>query len=188
MTNDLFIFNDPYKPGIGYQEYKNLRKYRENLRSSQLEHQDYKRHIVYFGRMHLTDYSSNIEVVGPMKIGKTYYPTSLFRARNEAGGEFRLYAEIVLYNQFEMDLIERIAHRTLNDHRIEGPQGQKELFNLLNIDLDQHIDSVLSAFSKKGFFGLKVQEVLKFDNNEHSIYSISKFKTQKKSNEDCIIV
>lgn len=188
MTNDLFIFNDPYKPGIGYQEYKKLRKDRENLRSSQLEHQDYKRHIVYFGRMHLTDYSSNIEVVGPMKVGKTYYPTSLFRARNEAGGEFRLYAEIVLYEPSQMDRIERLAHRTLNSYRIEGPQGQKELFNLSNTDLDQHIDSILSAFSLTGFFGLKVQEVLKFDNNEHSIYSISKFKIKKESEDDCIII
>jgi len=188
MTNDLFIFNEPYKPGIGYQEYKILRKHRENLRPSQLEHQDYKRHILYFGRMHLIDHMSKEESVGPMKVGKTYYPTSLFRARNEAGGEFRLYAEIVLYDQFEMDSIEKIAHKALNIYRIEGPQGQKELFNLSNIDLDQHIDSVLYAFLKNRFFDSKVQEVLKFDNNEHSIYSISKFKIHNESNEDCIIV
>lgn len=164
----MLIFNNKSKKGIGYQALIKLIMYKENILRTKIESKEHPRYTLYFGRMHLYDFNTNIEAIGPLKIGKSYVPTSLMRGRNEAGGEFRIYSEILLYDENTLDVCEKIAHDLLKSKLVYGQEGQKELFNISDHEIEETVKSVMLKISspksviEKGF---NIKEATMYEND-----------------------
>ena len=120
--------------GIGYQEAVKIRK-SKGLTSSQMEAQGNEEYLIYFGRAHVKDFETGLLARGPLKIGRGKFKTALLRGRNQPGVDFRIYAEIILYNNNDTYALEGVAKRIFKDNNIKGDQGQKELYNFTDADL-----------------------------------------------------
>jgi hypothetical protein len=165
----LLQFNN-YVPtqGIGYHAYRNSIMFHENKTSTQLEKEEYERYTVYFGRMHLTDFSTKLHAIGPLKIGQSKWPTSILRGRNEGGGQFRVYGEIVFYHKHQMKESEILIHDLFKSRSIKGEEGQKELFNILDSEIDAAInDSIAMLVSPRSVVskGVDIKFAMRYDND-----------------------
>lgn len=120
--------------GIGYQEARKLRM-SKGLTASQIEAYGNEEYLIYFGRAHVKDFETGVLARGPLKIGRGKYKTALQRSRNQPGIDFRIYAEILLFNNRDTHTLEAVAKRIFKDNHILGDQGQNELYNFKDADL-----------------------------------------------------
>ena len=70
-----------------------------------------------------------------LKIGRGKYKTALMRGRNQPGIDFRVYAEILLYNNEDTHIVEKLITKNYKDRNVKGSQGQKELYNFTDDEL-----------------------------------------------------
>lgn len=153
-------------PGISVHGYKEIRMRRENLIASQLESSAHYRHVVYWGRQFLTDVDTNVTAKGPLKVGSSVSATSTMRQRNEGGGDFRLYAEMV-FDAVYYQPAEKAVHDFLNEYSINGLQGQKEIFKLPDSHLFQKVGEAIKYLGSKF---ISPREVLLFGPNSWCNY------------------
>lgn len=94
-------------------------------------------HCVYIGRMHITDYETGIIGRGPCKIGRAVYVNAVQRGRNQSGGDFRIYARIIVINKFYTSQIEKYIAKKYNTKKATGPlDNQTELYNFQDHELE----------------------------------------------------
>ncbi len=148
------------KKGIGSQAYRNWRACRENVKVSWLEEPAYYRHVVYWGRQHLWDVDTGVQARGYFKVGKSVALTSMFRQRNEGGGEFRVYAEIHVEDNQELSRSEYLAHCMLQHKRVKGAENQQELFDIKDSELEHSLATVYVQLCKHNIHPV---EVILFD-------------------------
>lgn len=147
--------------GISVHAYRQTRIHRENLASSALETREGYRHVVYWGRQHVTDVDEGRVSKGHLKVGKSVSATSIMRGRNEGGGDFKIYAEMV-YDETTYATAEHIVHLFLNPWAQAGDHGQQELFNISNKYLFEKINHCLVYLNQLNF---SPREVLLFCDN-----------------------
>lgn len=147
--------------GIGYQAYRKKRM-AEGIRAGSIEDKAHYRHIIYFGRQHVIDFETDTVSRGLLKVGKSRSPTSLMRQRNEGGGQFRIYGEIVLDDGNDLDRTEKMVHVAMGKFKMYPAEGQKELFDLL----DLHLPSVLKQLAEiLESHNIKVKELNLYNND-----------------------
>jgi hypothetical protein len=146
--------------GIGYQEYKNMRKLNEQLSASALERSGNERYVLYFGRAHIKDFETGVTARGHLKIGRGKFVTALQRGRNQPGIDFRIYGEIVVDSNRATHDCEAIIKEALAHRHIILSQGQMEMYNFK----DDEIQNVLTT----------IAEIIEFETS-HSILEINLF-------------
>ena len=138
--------------GIGYQEARQKR-FNEGFSGSGdngLESKGNEEFIIYFGRACLNDFESDVPARGLLKIGRGKYKTALQRGRNQPGIDFRVYAEILLYNNEDTHTVEKLITKSFKDRNVPGSQGQKELYNFTDgelVDVVYTINEMVEDFT-----------------------------------------
>lgn len=130
--------------GIGYQEYKKMRKLYEYLTTTAMEKPGNERYVVYFGRAHLIDFETGTLARGHLKIGRAKFVTALQRGRNQPGIDFRVYGEIVVNSNQATHDTEAIIEEALEHRHIILSQGQEEMYNFK----DDEIQNVLKTIAE----------------------------------------
>ena len=118
--------------GITYQERKKQRKGMFEHKSSpsvEIEKPENAEFHVYFGRAHLKDFETSLEVRGKMKIGRGKFTTAIQRGRNQPGVDFRLYCILEFYTNEDTWLCEKIIKNIYSSRNTKGEQGQMELYD-----------------------------------------------------------
>lgn len=146
--------------GIGYQEARKKR-FDEGFSGSGengLESKGNEEFLIYFGRACVNDFETDTPARGQLKIGRGKYKTALQRGRNQPGIDFRIYAEIILYENEATHRVEKLITKTFKDRNIKGSQGQKELYNFSD---DELFDLVYTIEELVGDFlpDVKIKEV-----------------------------
>ena len=134
--------------GIGYQEMKKQRKKLfENYPapSSEIEKSKNAEFHIYFGRAHLKDFESSLEVRGKMKVGRGKFTTAIQRQRNQPGVDFRLYYVLEFYTNEDSWLCEKLIKDTYSDRNKKGAQGQQELYDFK----DWEIPNVMQEIKRR---------------------------------------
>jgi len=130
--------------GIGYQEARKKR-FDEGFSGSGengLESKGNEEFLIYFGRACVNDFETDTPARGQLKIGRGKYKTALQRGRNQPGIDFRVYAEILLYNNEDTKIVERLITKTYKGRNMPGSQGQKELYNFSDNELTDLVYTV----------------------------------------------
>ena len=135
--------------GIGYQEYKDMRTLNEGLKSGELEDPGNERFLIYFGRLHLSDHQTGLECRGPLKIGRGKFATALMRGRNQPGGDFRIYGEIIVSENIETEVGEKIIKKKLKHRNIVMSQGQQELYDIEDYELEDIIKEISELINRQ---------------------------------------
>jgi len=146
--------------GLGYQEARKKR-FGEGFSGSGtngLESKGNEEFIIYFGRACVNDFETSTPARGQLKIGRGKFKTALQRGRNQPGIDFRIYAEIILYENGDTHRVERLITKTFKDRNVKGSQGQKELYNFSD---DELFDLVYTIEELVGDFlpDVKIKEV-----------------------------
>jgi hypothetical protein len=126
--------------GIGYKEYC---KMHNAICESKFEKKGAERYLIYFGRAHVVDHETEVLARGPLKIGRGKWATALMRGRNQPGVDFRIYFEIILNTNEETYLIEKMIKDALDHRNIVMSQGQRELFNIKDEEIETVANTVL---------------------------------------------
>jgi hypothetical protein len=130
--------------GIGYQEYKKMRRINEQLTTTAMEMPGNERYVVYFGRAHVIDFETGVIARGHLKIGRGKFVTALQRGRNQPGIDFRVYGEIVLDSNQATHDAENIIKEALAHRHIVLSQGQQEMYQFK----DDEINNVLTTIAE----------------------------------------
>ena len=101
-------------------------------------------YLLYFGRAHLINESTNRESRGLMKVGRGKFKTALMRGRNQPGIDFRVYAEIIVSDNSETYKIEKISKEFLKLKNVKGSQGQRELYKIEDLELLNIVESIVN--------------------------------------------
>ncbi|MEN6623132.1 MAG: hypothetical protein ABFD50_16495, partial [Smithella sp.] len=80
----------------------------------------------------------------------------LMRGRNQPGIDFRIYVEIVLANNNDTHLVERIAQGILSERHLTFSQGQQEMYNVSDNEL---LDFVNKVVLKAGDYSVNILSV-----------------------------
>jgi hypothetical protein len=145
--------------GIGYQESRKKR-FDEGFAGSGkngLESKGNEEFVIYFGRACVDDFETGVSARGMLKIGRGKYKTALMRGRNQPGIDFRVYAEILLYNNEDTHTVEKLITTVYKGRNVKGSQGQKELYNFTD---DELADAVYAIEELIGdFTDVKIKKV-----------------------------
>ena len=141
--------------GIGYQAARKKR-FSEGFNSINLEAAGYEEFILYFGRAHIEDFETGNVARGLLKIGRGKFKTAIMRGRNQPGVDFRIYAEIIVRNNDETRVIEKIAHTLYRDKSVKGSQGQRELFDIKDNDIINIVNKIADVAKKQNVSILSV--------------------------------
>ena len=131
--------------GLDFIEYCDFRR-RKGTPKNRLE-QD-PRHVLYFARNHQEDHRGGPTAVGYLKIGRAMYANTLQRGRNQGGGDFRLYAEVLLSSEDETRRIEEVAALVCMNRHHHSSIGQNELYDIGDEELRDTIDKICDAAAK----------------------------------------
>ena len=131
--------------GLDFIEYCDFRR-RRGTPKNRLE-QD-PRHVRYFARNHQEDHRGGPTAVGYLKIGRAMYANTLQRGRNQGGGDFRLYAEVLLSSEDETRRIEEVAALVCMNRHHHSSIGQNELYDIGDEELRDTIDKICDAAAK----------------------------------------
>ena len=116
--------------GAGHDDYCKIRLHREGLFKAQLEKTH--RYVVYFGRQYVKDHVSGHVSGAHLKIGQSTILNVLQRGRNQAGGDFRILAELCFADAASARTAEHYAQHMFLNQGIRGPQNQTELYAILD--------------------------------------------------------
>ncbi len=125
--------------GIGYQESRQRRIKETGLLSSQIEAKGNEEFILYFGRAHIKDCSTGVIARGELKVGRGKFVTALQRGRNQPGVDFRIYAKIVVSCNEDTHIAERVVKDNFKDRNVIGSEGQRELYNIKDDELEDFV-------------------------------------------------
>ena len=145
--------------GIGYQEARRKR-FDEGFSGSGfngLESQGNEEFLIYFGRACVNDFETGIPARGLLKIGRGKFKTALQRGRNQPGIDFRVYAEILLYNNGDTHIVEKLIAKTFKDRNVPGSQGQKELYDFTDDELTDVVYTIEELV--KDFTDVEIKKV-----------------------------
>lgn len=134
--------------GIGYQRYKKMRASCEGLSATEMELPGNERYAVYFGRAHVYDFETNVLARSPLKIGRAKFITALQRGRNQPGIDFRIYAEIIVNSNKATRIAEEVIASELVSHHISSSQGQEEIYNINDDELETIVINMVSKLEK----------------------------------------
>jgi hypothetical protein len=146
--------------GIGYQESRIQQK--EKGKNESKGNEEF---LLYFGRAHLYDETTKVEARSLLKIGRGKYKTAIMRGRNQSGIDFRVYAEIIVSNNDETHMIEKIVKKLLKNKNVKGSQGQRELYQISDDELSNTVDMIVSAAKKDSINILEVNFYIKTQTN-----------------------
>lgn len=136
------------KKGIGYQEYRQKR-IAEGISPSEIENPGNERYLIYFGRAHLFDHESMHLSRGFLKIGRGKFATAIQRGRNQPGVDFRIYGEIILDSNNATYSAESIIKDFLSHRHMEFDQGQDEMYDIKDDELENIIKTVSEIIDAK---------------------------------------
>ena len=145
--------------GIGYKGVRKLLS-EAGVPGGKMETDEYAEYLVYFARGHVVDHETGIESRGPLKIGRAKYKTALMRGRNQPGVDFRVYAEILVPDDYWSRQAEDIVGKLVRQHKVAGPQCQTELYAIPDNQLRNTVDFISDRFdtmqlpyTKVNFYG-----------------------------------
>lgn len=128
--------------GIGYQDARKQRK-QEGFTATNMEGRGNEEFLVYFGRAHITDFEKYLVARGLLKVGRGKWKTALMRGRNQPGVDFRIYAEILLTNNDDTKIVEKIIKNNFKEKNVRGSQGQKELYDVSDNELYDFVYTIV---------------------------------------------
>ena len=106
------------------------------------------RHCLYFARNHQVDHRGGPTAIGYLKIGRALYANTLQRGRNQGGGDFRLYAELLLSSETETRRMEDMAKLVCANRKWYTSIGQDELYDIKDDELGDTIKMICDAAAK----------------------------------------
>lgn len=163
--------------GIGYQEYRQKR-IAEGISPSEIESPGNERYLIYFGRAHLYDHESMILSRGFLKIGRGKFATAIQRGRNQPGVDFRIYGEIILDSNEATYSAESILKDALSHRHIEFDQGQDEMYDIKDEELEETIKAIAEIIDSETVY--KILEVNTYlDNSKIVEYTKAANKKSK---------
>ena len=145
--------------GIGYQQYRNLY---EEIKS---ENCGQERYLIYFGRAHIVDHETEVNSRGFLKIGRGKFATALMRGRNQPGVDFRIYAELIFSTNEQTYLAEKVIKDVMSHKNIKMSQGQRELYDISDAELNEAVDVCVSVIKAETYF--EPIEVQKYFLHDH---------------------
>lgn len=149
--------------GAGHDDYCKIRLHREGLFKNQLEKTH--RNVVYFARQYVQDHVNGTVSGAYLKIGQSTMFNVLQRGRNQAGGDFRILAELCFATAQSARQAEEYAHYIFMDKGIQGPQNQTELFNILDHEVPACVKQLKEYCTVDSDQPLPLLEALLFDSN-----------------------
>lgn len=153
------MYNTEVFTGIGYQESRQKR-FAEGYTSAGpngLEEKGNEEYLIYFGRVHVTDFETGQTARGALKIGRGKFKTALMRGRNQPGIDFRVYAEILLYENKDTHTVEMLIKNNFKDRNVKGSQGQRELYDFTDGEITDLVYTVEELINE--FTDVKIKEV-----------------------------
>ena len=145
--------------GIGYQQARQKR-FGEGFSGSGvngLESKGNEEFLIYFGRAQVNDFETNVPARALLKIGRGKFKTALQRGRNQPGIDFRVYAEIILYDNVSTHIVERLITKNFKDRNVKGSQGQKELYDFTDAEIADLVYTTEELV--KDFTDVEIKEV-----------------------------
>ena len=148
--------------GIGYQANR-MQRIEEGFSGNRMEAAGNERYSLYFGRAHLTDHETGVQTRGYMKIGRGKFSTAIQRGRNQPGVDFRIYAEIILENNDDTHVVEKIVACALKHKHMYFEQGQSEMYDIKDGELYDVLRDMAKLIKSKN---IKILEVNIYDNDK----------------------
>lgn len=113
---------------------------------NKLEDPEYPDFSIYIGRTHVRDYETQHESRGLCKIGRAKYVNNIQRARNQGGGDFRVYAVInVTEDKFTRE-IEKYISTKYKHRKAIGSQNQTELYDISDEEIPMIVNDIETEF------------------------------------------
>ena len=146
--------------GAGHDDYCKIRLHREGLSRNQLEKTH--RYVVYFARQYVKDHVTGHVSGAHLKIGQSTIFNVLQRGRNQAGGDFRILAELCFETAESARTAEDHAKHIFLDQGIKGPQNQTELYNIRDEQVASCVAQLRDYCTVDSDRPLPLKEVLMF--------------------------
>jgi hypothetical protein len=153
--------------GAGHADYCNIRISREGLARGKLEL--VHRYVIYFARQYVTDYLTGTVSGAHLKIGQSTLFNSLQRGRNQAGGDFRILAELCFQSADAAKQAEKYAHYLFMNDQVRGPQNQQELFNIHDQDVETRAKALIAYCTTNNDHPLPFVEALLFTGGQETV-------------------
>lgn len=131
--------------GLDYIQYCDFRR-RKGSAQNRLEKDP--RHCLYFARNHQIDHRGGPTAIGHLKIGRAIYANTVQRGRNQGGGDFRLYAEILLQSEAESRNMEEVAALVCVNRHWHSPIAQTELYDIRDEELAGTVTMISEGAAK----------------------------------------
>lgn len=131
--------------GLDFIEYCDFRRH-HGTPKNRLETEP--RHVLYFARNHQVDHRGGPTAIGYLKIGRAKYANTIQRGRNQGGGDFRLYAEVLLSSEAETRQVEEVAALVCQSKHWYSAIGQCELYDLHDHELADTLDKICQSAAK----------------------------------------
>ncbi len=138
--------------GIGYQDYiqKRIDNKEYNFCDRHLEAKGNERYLIYFGRAHVSDFETGIQVREHLKIGRGKFASAVMRGRNQCGIDFRIYIELILKYDKDTRIAEGIIKEMLEHRNIKTcSQGQTELYNIKDSELKKTVMTIVDVLKSE---------------------------------------
>jgi hypothetical protein len=129
---------------------------------NKLEHPDYADFSIYIARTHVIDHETGVIARGPCKIGRAKYINNVQRARNQGGGDFRIYKTISVTHDSVTRDIEKYISKKYKNRKFKGSQTQSELYDFTDNELTLLIDDIKSKFTNN------IKEIKDYSNGNTS--------------------
>jgi predicted ATPase len=153
--------------GAGHADYCNIRISREGLSRAELE--KVHRNVVYFARQYVCDYRTGAVSAAYLKIGQSTLFNSLQRGRNQAGGDFRILAELCFKSSDDAKLAEKNAQHLFQNQQVKGTQNQKELFLIHDEEVESFVRALIAYCTTDNDHPLPFVEALLFTGGQETV-------------------
>lgn len=151
--------------GAGHDDYCKIRLHREGLARSELETQH--RNVVYFARQYVKDHVTQHVAAAHCKIGQSTIFNVLQRGRNQAGGDFRILAELCFADAQSARKAESFAQFLFLNQQVKGPQNQTELYHILDEQVLSCVQELIAFCTVDNSKPLPLVETLMFYPDQH---------------------
>lgn len=153
--------------GAGHDDYCNIRRSREGLTVKELE--ETHRYVVYFARQYLTCHVTGYVSSAHCKVGQSTLFNALQRGRNQAGGDFRILAELCFKDAKSAKKAEEYAHKLFMNRNVKGPQNQTELFDIPDNLVKKCVEELRDYCTVDNSKPLALVETMLFYPNQHFV-------------------
>lgn len=153
--------------GAGHDDYCKIRLHREGLSRKELE--TTYRYVVYFARQYVIDHATGLVSAAFLKIGQSTIFNVLQRGRNQAGGDFRILAELCFADGDSAKQAEDYAGHIFQNFKVKGPQNQTELYAISDGMVPKCADELRDYCTVSNSKPLPLLETLLYFPNQHFI-------------------